>query len=240
MNRRLYAIHRWLSLIALAQLAIWATSGFFFAVVPDKQLKGAPIPGVHVAPLPTDAELVPPTSIVAKLAPVGHVEKIELAGTPEGPFYRVKIGDRRFRLDARTGSERPVDEAEARLIASRDQPNAPRVLTVTRIEHDPHIEFRGKPLPAWRVVLDDGAGTAVYVDAVTGEVTARRNDVWRVYDFLWGLHLMDYGQRETRSHPLLAVAAFIGILTVLSGTVLWVARVARRFRRRPSQAASSS
>jgi hypothetical protein len=235
-NRRLYAIHRWLSLIALAQLAIWATSGFFFAVVPDKQLKGTPIAGVHVAPLPADGELVTPTSIVAKLAPVGRVEKIELAGTSEGPFYRVKVGDRRFRFDARTGDERPVDEAEARLIASRDQPNAPRALMVTRVERDPHIEYRGKPLPAWRVVLDDGAGTAVYVDAVTGEVTARRNDVWRVYDFLWGLHLMDYGQRETRSHPLLAVAAFIGILTVLSGCVVWVTRIVRRLRRRPAPA----
>ena len=234
MNRRLYAIHRWLSLIALVQLAIWATSGFFFAVVPDKQLKGTPIAGVHSAPVAADAELVTPTSIVAKLAPVGDVAKIELAGTPEGPFYRVKVGDRRFRFDARTGNERAVDEAEARGIASRDQPNAPRVLAVTRVERDPHIEYRERPLPAWRVVLDDGAGTAVYVDAVTGDVTARRNDVWRVYDFLWGLHLMDYGQRETRSHPLLAVAAFIGVLTVLSGSVLWGVRVARRFRRRSS------
>lgn len=126
MNRRLYAIHRWLSLIALAQLAIWATSGFFFAVVPDKQLKGTPIAGVHGARLPADAELVTPTSIVAKLAPIGRVEKMELAGTPEGPFYRVKVGDRRFRFDARTGNERSVDEAEARIIASRDQSNAPR------------------------------------------------------------------------------------------------------------------
>lgn len=232
MNRRLYAIHRWLSLIALAQLAIWATSGFFFAVVPDKQLKGAPIAGVHAAPVSADAELVSPTSIVAKVTAVGRVEKIELAGTPEGPFYRVKVGDRRFRFDARTGNERPVDEAEARVIARRDQPNGPAVLSVTRVERDPHIEYRGKPLPAWRVVLDDGAGTVVYVDAITGEVTARRNDVWRVYDFLWGLHLMDYGQRETRSHPLLAIAAFIGILTVFSGTVLWAVRVVRRFRRR--------
>lgn len=232
MNRRLYAIHRWLSLVALLQLAIWATSGFFFAVVPDKQLKGAPIAGVHGAAIPADAVLVTPASVIAKLVPIGRVEKIELAGTPEGPFYRVKVGNQRFRFDARSGAERPVDEAEAKVIASRDQPNAPRVLTITRVERDPHIEYRGKPLPAWRVVLDDGAGTAVYVDAVTGDVTARRNDVWRVYDFLWGLHLMDYGQRETRSHPLLAVAAFIGVLTVLSGTVLWAVRVARRFRRR--------
>lgn len=232
MNRRLYAIHRWLSAIALIQLAIWATSGFFFAVIPEKTLKGAPTPSAHVAPIPTDVPLVSPDVIARKLTPFGHVDRIDLAGTPDGPFYRAKVGDRRFRFDARTGEERVADELEARAVASRDQPGNPKALSVTRIERDPHIEYRGKPLPAWRVVLDDGAGTAVYVDAVTGEVTARRNDVWRVYDFLWGLHLMDYGQRETRSHPLLAATAFLGILTVFSGATLWGVRIVRRLRRR--------
>lgn len=236
MNRRLYAIHRWLSAIALVQLAIWATSGFFFAVVPEKTLKGAPIAGAHVAPISTNEALVSPAAIARKLAPLGHVDRIELVGTPDGPFYRAKVGDRRFRFDARTGDERPVDEAEARAVASRDQPGSPKALSLSRIERDPHIEYRGKPLPAWRVLLDDGAGTAVYVDAVTGEVTARRNDVWRVYDFLWGLHLMDYGQRETRSHPLLAGAAFLGVLTVISGATLWAVRLYRRLRRRKAGA----
>ncbi|MFO0739609.1 MAG: PepSY domain-containing protein [Labilithrix sp.] len=228
MNRRLYAIHRWLSAIALVQLAIWVASGLFFAVIPDKQLKGAPVAAAHAAPISPTDELVPPSTIVAKL---GRVDKIELVGTPEGPFYRAKVGDRRHRYDARSGEERPVSETEAQRVASRDQPGDRRALTTTLIERDPHIEYRGKPLPAWRVVLDDGAGTAIYVDAVTGEVTARRNDVWRIYDFLWGLHLMDYGQRDTRNHPLLAASAILGLLTVVSGAVLWIVRAVRWLRR---------
>lgn len=231
MNRRLYAIHRWLSAIALVQLAIWVTSGLFFAVIPDKQLKGAPIAGAHSAPIAADVELVPPSAIVSKLAPSGRVEKIELVGTPDGPFYRGKAGEKRFRFDARTGDERPVSEAEAKAIAVRDQPGHPASLAATLIERAPHIEYRGRPLPAWHVLLDDGAGTVVYVDALTGEVTARRNDVWRVYDFLWGLHLMDYGQRDTRNHPLLAAAAILGLLTVVSGAVVWAVRAIRWWRR---------
>lgn len=231
MNRRLYAIHRWLSAIALVQLAIWVTSGLFFAVVPERTLKGAPVSGAHAAPIPTDVELVTPASIVSKMQPSGRVEKLELVGTPDGPFYRGKAGERRFRFDARSGVERPVTEGEANAIAARDQTSHPAARVTTLVERDPHIEYRGKPLPAWHVLLDDGAGTVVYIDALTGEVTARRNDVWRAYDFLWGLHLMDYGQRDTRNHPLLAGTAILGLLTVVSGAVLWVVRAVRWLRR---------
>ncbi len=95
---------------------------------------------------------------------------------------------------------------------------------------DPHIEYRGKPLPAWRVALADGAGTVVYVSATTGEVTARRNDVWRAYDFLWSLHVMDYRERESGNHPLLLGAGLLALLTIGSGAVLWAIRFSRWLR----------
>jgi uncharacterized iron-regulated membrane protein len=108
---------------------------------------------------------------------------------------------------------------------------------VTLVERDPHVEYRDKPLPVWRVHLGDDAGTIVYVDAITGEVTARRNDVWRVYDFLWSLHIMDYRTRDDFHHPLLIGAASLGILTVLTGSILWVTRFLRWRRRRSTEPA---
>jgi len=71
------------------------------------------------------------------------------------------------------------------------------------------------------------------VDGVTGEVTARRNDTWRVYDFLWGLHIMDYRGREDFRHELLIVAAVVAVLTATSGLVLWIVRAARALRSTP-------
>ncbi len=40
MNRRLYALHRWLSAAAFLQLAIWTLSGAFFAMVPIETVRG--------------------------------------------------------------------------------------------------------------------------------------------------------------------------------------------------------
>jgi hypothetical protein len=232
MNRRLYALHRWISAVALAQLAVWVVSGFFFAAMPMKRVKGTPVEGANTAPLDGNEPFLSPNVMVQKLASRGSVTKLELVGTPRGPFYRGKIGDARFRVDARSGEAWAVDEKEAREIAQRDQPGSPVVRDAVLIERDADVEYRDRPLPAWRVQLGDEAGTVVYVDAVTGEVTARRNDVWRVYDFLWSLHIMDYRERERFNHPLLIGAASLGILTVTSGLVLWLVRSVRWIRGR--------
>ncbi len=228
MNRRLYALHRWLSLAAFVQLAIWVCSGLFFAAVPMKRVKGTSVESAR--PLVPNDTLVPIETVLRDRSAAGSVERIELAQAPRGPVYRCKIGGHRIRLDARSGRDAPVDAAEAELIARHDQPGQPPVRSIERIERDPHIEYRGKPLPVWRISLDDQARTVVYVDAMTGEVTARRNDVWRLYDFLWSLHIMDYRERDSFNHPLLVIAASLGCLTVLSGAVLWGVRLARRLR----------
>ena len=47
--------------------------------------------------------------------------------------------------------------------------------------------------------MDDG--THFYVDAGSGEVVARRTRFWRVYDFMWGLHIMDLQGREDTHNP---------------------------------------
>ncbi len=79
---------------------------------------------------------------------------------------------------------------------------------------------RGRRLPVWRVELDHPHHPRIYLDAVTGEVVARRNSWWRVYDFFYMLHLMDYTERERIHHPLLSIAAALAVLTSLSGVAL--------------------
>ena len=114
-----------------------------------------------------------------------------------------------LRMDARTGAVLPVARDEAEATARRDQRDAPEVVEASLVRRDAPIEYRDKPLPAWRVLLGDRAGTAVWIDARTGEITARRNERWRQYDFLWSLHIMDYRGRESFHHPLLIIAASI-------------------------------
>lgn len=83
-------------------------------------------------------------------------------------------------------------------------------------------EYRGKPVPAWRVRLDDDRDSHVYVHPITGAITSVRNDTWRRFDFFWMLHVMDYEEREDFHHPLITIVAIGGVLTSLTGLVLTV------------------
>jgi len=63
-------------------------------------------------------------------------------------------------------------------------------------------------------------GLAVYVAADTGRVTARRSDLWRIYDALWALHIMDWRDHKNFNSGLLIAASATALLVVLAGFVL--------------------
>jgi uncharacterized iron-regulated membrane protein len=236
MNRLLYALHKWISAIAFVQLAVWTVSGFTFTWITQDAIKSAPAPGANRAML-VDA---PPVSVERAMQVAGNqagdIECVELRGTPDGPFYLVTGADGTVRIDAKSGELPPLGRPEAEAIARRDQPGTPTVLQTSLVTQAPPIEYRDCesgdcPLPAFRVTLADAARTVVYVDAKTGDVTARRNEDWRTYDFFWSLHIMDYRAREDFNHWLIRGAAMLAMATVLTGTILLVLRATRWLRR---------
>jgi len=101
-------------------------------------------------------------------------------------------------------------------------------------------EYRGA-LPAWRVDFDDGANRALYVAADTGLVTARRSTLWRTFDFLWGLHIMDFRNHHDFNTPLLIVATALGLIVIVTGMIMFPSRLGwhawRRRRRARREAA---
>jgi hypothetical protein len=51
--------------------------------------------------------------------------------------------------------------------------------------------------------------------------------MWRVFDFFWMLHIMDYGERENFNSPLLITASVVGWVLAVTGiwlVVLWLMR----------------
>jgi hypothetical protein len=227
MNRTLYAVHRWVSLAALVQLLVWTGTGFFFAVMPIERIRGedrssapppAPVPWERVGPLPAAA--------------LAGAEEVVLRVVDGRPLLVARApGGRRWAVEAEGGRGAEIDAEAARRIARADQAGSPPAAAPVRIEEAP-VEYRGRPLPAWRVDLDDGRGTRVYVDAVSGAITARRNGLWRAYDLLWGFHIMDWGGRDDFNNPWLVGFAALGLLTAGTGTAVWTARAARALRRR--------
>lgn len=171
-----------------------------------------------------------PALLASAGAPVRQLQHRMLLGQP---IVEAQLGDGKVRLlDARTAKPLPpVDGAAAALIAGQayrgDRGSAP---VVERIER-PSTEYRGA-LPAWRASFPDADGTRIYVAAETGRLTSVRTGTWRLYDFFWGLHIMDWTEHERFNTPWLNAFAAGGLVFAVAGAILLFMRWPRRRRRK--------
>ena len=104
-----------------------------------------------------------------------------------------------------TGRCRHPSTGTARRVALADHIAEPEIVSVEFLV-DPPREY-GRPGPVWQGNFEDGEGTRTYVSPATGQVVTHRNDRWRLFDFLWMLHIMDYEERDNFNHPLIISAA---------------------------------
>ena len=171
----------------------------------------------------------------------GPIIGLELIDRGLGPHWEARDGEgallARMDLDGRPAGL--ITSEQAAEVAKRDFVHDTSVLAVDLIESGPPTEYRGRPLPAYRVELEHAKDPHIYVDARTGAITARRNRSWRTFDFFWMLHTMDYRGRDDFNHPLLTIASLLAIATSGTGLTLWAWRVLPiRRRKKPSVSAA--
>jgi len=232
-------IHKWLALLMAVQILFWFVSGLFFAIFPIERVRSEHAIAEHApAPVALDQASVG----LQRLAGGGVApgEKVELRSLLGQPVALLSGGGARPRLYDLASGRRlsPIPMTFAARIAEADHAGDSRAVRVERITAN-DSEYRG-PLPAWRVDFDDGANRSLYVAADTGAVTARRSTLWRVYDFLWGLHIMDWRGHEDFNNPLLILATILALIVTVAGIVLLPSRLgytAWRRRRRASRSA---
>jgi uncharacterized iron-regulated membrane protein len=227
-------IHKWLALIMAIQILFWFASGLFFAWFPIERVRSEHAMAEKApAPVPLDEAASGLRRLeAAGLARAETVEIKRVAGRPTalvgGPGTRPVLYDL---ATARRLS--PIPLTVAARIAEADHAGGLRAARVSRIgEND--TEYRGA-LPAWRVDFEDGEGRSIYVAADTGAVSARRSTLWRAYDFLWGLHIMDWRGHADFNSWLLAIATFLALLMSVAGIIMLPGRLgytAWRRRRR--------
>lgn len=235
-----YLVHRWIGLLISIQLLAWSAGGLIFSVLDIDLVRGErdsimtpydPLEPIPVGALPSrvaqSAEL-----IAARGTPIGSIALLDRG---VGPFWELEspAGEFLARLDPETGAVMPLltaDQAEE--LATRDLIPTASITTTTLIEHSPPTEYRSGPLPAYAVSFDHDRGMTLYVDANTGQITARRNTPWRVFDFFWMLHTMDYQGRDDFNHPLLTTFSVLAIATSGTGLSLWAWRFGSRMRHR--------
>lgn len=228
-------VHKWLALLMAIQILFWFVSGLFFAIFPIERVRSEHM--IAEAP-PVAIRLDEAAAGLQRIAAAGARpgEKIELRSMMGRPVAAVTGGSPRPRLfDLGTGAQlSPIPAALAISIAERDhigEDRASRAELVTTASP----EYRGA-LPAWRVDFEGSNAVSLYVAADTGAVTARRSTLWRTYDFLWSMHIMDFRNHEDFNTPLLMIATALALVMVGTGIVLFPSRLGynawKRRRRR--------
>jgi hypothetical protein len=117
----------------------------------------------------------------------------------------------------------PLNQQEAVAVAARHFNGQPAVIgTEYLTTTNSHHEYREQPLPAYAVTFTHPSNTTVYVSTELGTVQKFRNDKWRIFDFLWMLHTMDYESRDEIGNVLLRIFSIFGLITILSGFSLYI------------------
>ena len=76
--------------------------------------------------------------------------------------------------------------------------------------------------------FSDNSRTSIYISVASGEILERRNDYWRIHDFFWMLHIMDYDQREDFNNLLVIGVALVSTWLGISGAALLITSLRRR------------
>ncbi len=234
-------VHKWLALLMAIQILFWFVSGLFFAVFPIERVRSEHL--VAQAP-PVSISMSDAAAGMQRIAQSGARpgEKIELRAMMGRPVALVTGGAPRPRVyDLASGRQvSPIPAPLAVAIAERDHVGDTRASSVQLVS-EASPEYRGA-LPAWRVDFEGENAVSFYVASDTGAVSARRSTLWRVYDFLWSLHIMDFRNHEDFNTPLLIVATALALVMVVTGLILFPSRLGynawKRRRRRAKQAAS--
>lgn len=231
--------HRYLGVLLGIQFLFWIVGGLYFSWTSLDEVHGdfqhKPVPR-----LAGTLQLVSPDSVFKQLdRPVDSIHTVQLTTILQKPFWRVTYFSggtlHAVLADARTGVPRGAIRREEAVAVARESFNGdPSLKSVSYLTTTGgHHEYRSKPLPAWAVTFDHPTNTTVYVSADYGRIESFRNNQWRVFDFLWMMHTMDYRERDNINNWLLRAFSLFGLLTILSGFALyWVSRK-RKGRQQP-------
>lgn len=217
--------HKWIALVVGVQALLWMLSGLYMTVISIDVIHGNHLvhgasgksPFVHAKPLSASGPMVDPGALARQYP---GLTSFRLKRFLDRQVYELHQADTSTLIDARSGARlSPLNEATARQLAQSLYQGKGPIKTVALVTDAPQ-EVATRPVPMWRVEFADSSETTLYLSPQTGELLAKRHDLWRWFDFLWMLHIMDYQERSDAHNTLLRVASSIGLVFALSG--LWL------------------
>ena len=226
-------VHWWFNLVIGIQLLLWSVSGFYMVVVNLDFIRGNHLVTNLHPPLGGPAARLVPTSRV--LQGFDSVQSLTLKPVLDHPYYILESNGAFHLIDAVSGIRHsPIDADMAAAVARYHYSGDAPIAAVTLISENPPSELYTRPLPLWRIDFADRINSSFYIDPGSAELVTRRHDFWRIFDFFWMLHIMDYDDRTDVGNNFLRAAILLATVSVAAGVVLLFYSFAGRRRRHSS------
>lgn len=212
MNFLVRKIHKYLSFFISLQLLLWTVSGIYFAfnkieLVRGEQYRKQVEQSIDLGDF--DFEIPNTTDVNIQKRLGENIAVIKVDGTTK---YLNKSGESISKLT--------VSEAMNAVISNT---TLSPVLVEEIVNERSGSEYRGRSLPIYKVEskTDDGLDINVYLNVFSGEVVAIRSNKWRIWDLMWGLHIMDWKERDNISNILLKIFSILALVSSVTGVMLF-------------------
>jgi len=204
--------HKYLSFFISIQLLLWTISGIYFAFNKIENVRGEQYrlqsPSNHSFKN-IEFEIPEATSAVVKK----RLDKIIIAAsTNAGMRYFDEAGDPLKKISS--------DEAK-QIVAKNTLLNPIAVEEIN--ESKKGSEYRGRQLPIYKVIARNVNDKEVnaYLNIFSGDIVAIRSAQWRIWDLMWGFHIMDWQERDNIDNLLLKIFSILALISSLSGILLF-------------------
>jgi len=208
-------IHKYLGLLIGLQVLMWISGGVVMSVLPIDMVRGKHL--LLPEPVLSTTQLAAVTSNI-HLNSWRTLEWKNRLG--QAVLKATDLNGKIAWLSPSSGNSlaelNPQEVEKVSLMRYSEQASLKHIALIEQVP----FEVRHLTSPLYQVEFDDWINTTFYLHPVSGEVRSVRSDIWRLYDFFWMLHIMDYETRDDFNHPLLIVIAAFSLLFTMSGIIL--------------------
>jgi len=204
--------HKYLSFFISLQLFLWTISGIYFAFNKIELVRGEqyrltesfPINFDEIKFSRSDVQQVKAINrlgeIIFVVSGSNGIEYLDASGTRISKLNKNEV----FEIVSSSSSLKPIDLEEI-------------------TESSKGSEFRGRDLPLFKVTSlnDNDKKINLYLNVFSGEITAVRSLQWRIWDLMWGFHIMDWQTRDKINNIFLKIFSILALVSSISGIMLF-------------------
>lgn len=210
--------HKWLMAIVGIQFFIWSFTGLYMVLFNIHFIHGESIVNPAHSTL-NSTTINHEFSTIYQQYP--EVKNLTLITVLNKTVYRFSSAGKLVAVDAATGVElNKLSKTRAIAIAKQHLAAPLMVKSAKLLNKQAPSELSARHLPVWRIEFDSFASPTLYISHTTGELVTKRHHYWRIFDWFWRFHIMDYDDGENVANWFLLLIALIAVLAAISGTIL--------------------